>query len=233
MGNSNYTSQKPAISSFEYGFQSDELQEMLWQEADQMHLELHNTKPKKQTITKDDILWIDKYKLPIFSLFAEKFPDLKSILYACSGYDPSPSMVFDNVTYLDADYDAISPLGGKGLKAVMSTVEDYFPEQLHDALLLYNPQSINNPLEGINPEIAARHIKNKGIVLANNYWGTAAELYNSPNYSFIGKFELSQSDKAVFSQFEKPGKALKFIPEHEKDYFWIFENLALFAFRKE
>lgn len=116
-----------------------------------------------------------------YKLFSESFLDQtpEVVYYPCSESDKSPSAAFPDskVIYADINHSAVEALQREGEDARVADAEEFDPGKV-DVLLMLNP--------GISPDVPASHVVEGGHVLANNYHGTARELYDNPNYELRG-----------------------------------------------
>jgi len=116
----------------------------------------------------------------IYTAFKEQVHNPRSVLYPSCGIDASPARVFDNVTFVDKE--CVQRLREAGFKALKMDIQDYKPEEEHDALILLNPS--------IPSEWGTRHLVRGGYVIANNYHGNARELFHDPGFTLWGVIDV-------------------------------------------
>jgi len=126
--------------------------------------------------------------------FRDNVYNPKSVFHPCMANDASPSEVFGNVTYLDADARYPLLFKQKGLTALTSDIDDYKPDQEHDLVILLNP--------AISSARAVKYLKPGGYVLTNDYHHNATELaLDKENYKLIGTVNHStESGRAEVSR---------------------------------
>lgn len=97
------------------------------------------------------------------------------ILYPGSNSDRTMTEVFGNqVVHIDPDGKALALLQKKGFRTEQMTIEDYIANMSDGEkigmILSYNA--------GLVPDSALEHLKEGGIILANNWHGSADDLHN-------------------------------------------------------
>lgn len=126
--------------------------------------------------------------IAIYTAFRDQVHNARAVLHPSCAYDASPSRVFDTVTYVDIDQEAMRVFQEQGLDAHGQDIREYKPAKEHDLLILLNPQ--------IPTEWASQHIRKGGYVLANNYHGNASGMYNKPDlFEFVGTLDFVESDR--------------------------------------
>ncbi len=138
----------------------------------------------------------------LYQEFYDKVQKSTSVLYPSCALDVSPSQVFSNVTYVDIEdgiSGAMQEFRKQGFKAVCQDIRNYKPTEHHDLLILLNP--------AIPAEWASQHIEEGAFIIANNYHGTATEMFCDPvHYALFGTIDFTEKNrkeeryKAVVSQ---------------------------------
>ena len=120
----------------------------------------------------------------------------KTLLYPCCGQDTSPAGLFQP-TFLDSDQEAIKQLLIKGLHAVCTRIENYYPEKKFEIIFLYDYVA--------GPDDALRHLEEQGIVILNDYHGDASRLSNNPRYKLIGAADYIDEKSIYFGPSDLEG----------------------------
>ncbi len=102
------------------------------------------------------------------------------ILYPGSNSDRTMTEVFGNqVVHIDPDGNALALLKNKGFPTEQTTIEDYIAHmpdgEKIDMILSYNA--------GLVPDSALEHLQEGGIILANNWHGSADDLHSKKGLS--------------------------------------------------
>ena len=114
-----------------------------------------------------------------YKFFEEHFGTPTSIVYPCCGPDITLREVFPSVPtkYIDKDERVVAKLTETGIDACCVDATTYAGE--FDLLVIQNPQLNANKLVHL--------VKTNGLILANNYHRTAAQLFAQPNqFAFLG-----------------------------------------------
>jgi hypothetical protein len=128
--------------------------------------------------------------LACLQLAKEKFPEIKSVVYPASSTDVTPSKVFDNVTFIDIDENAIATLMKAGFNAIERNLRTFRPPVHYDLLL-----RIACPIE---IDVGA-YLRPGGYLIANN-WFSAAEKLNMDNgLQLIGAIDYENGGNAIIT----------------------------------
>ena len=105
------------------------------------------------------------------------------ILYPGSNSDRTMTEVFGNqVIHIDPDGNALALLKNKGFPTEQTTIEDYVAnmsdEEEIGIILSYNA--------GLVPDSALERLQEGGIILANNWHGSADDLHSKKGLELIG-----------------------------------------------
>ena len=105
------------------------------------------------------------------------------ILYPGSNSDRTMAEVFgDQVVHIDPDSKALALLQKKGFRTEQMTIEDYIANmpdgEKIGMILSYNA--------GLVPDLALKRLQEGGIILANNWHGSADNLHNKKGLELIG-----------------------------------------------
>jgi len=149
-----------------------------------------DTKPQSHKVQIKPKLEFGENLISFYTAFRNQVYSPKSVLYPSCGFDASPSRVFENVVFVDAEKGnggCVQALKEAGLNAVKQDIRDYKPQQNHDLLILLNP--------AINYEWATRYLPSNGWVISNNYHHTASDLYGDNNFSLWGTIEFVEKDR--------------------------------------
>jgi len=126
--------------------------------------------------------------IAIYTAFRDQVHNARAVLHPSCADDASPSRVFDTVTYVDLDQEAMRVFREHRLDAHGQDIREYKPTQEHDLLILLNPQ--------IPTEWASQHIRKGAYILANNYHGNATGMYERPDaFEMIGVIDFVESDR--------------------------------------
>ncbi len=126
--------------------------------------------------------------IAIYRAFRDQVHNARAVLHPSCAYDASPSKVFDIVTYVDIDQEAMHVFQEHGLDAHGQDIREYKPAKEHDLLILLNPQ--------IPTEWASQHIREGGYVLANNYHGNATGMHKRPDaFELVGTLDFVEKDR--------------------------------------
>lgn len=155
--------------------------------------------------------------------FVKEFGMPESVIYPCCGTDVSPSKVFDEVTYVDAEAGYIDCLLKEDFNAIQTNVEEFKTNELFDLLIL------------LNPTISSFHITDKvklnGFVMANNYHGNAKELFESPDFEIkcIIKQDasLDKDFNGLFERFESVEEYKEACPEEFAEILPLYKGVLL------
>ena len=129
----------------------------------------------------------------------------QSVFYPACGYDESPLSVFPYVHFLDPDEDALKGLRKKidkmnykgKCRITESTIEDWGGGEKYDMLILLNPQ--------LTACYAARHVKDGGIIVANNWLSTADVLESLPRFYDKVGYVVKHVNDIYFTDTEPEG----------------------------
>lgn len=105
------------------------------------------------------------------------------ILYPGSNSDRTMAEVFgDQVVHIDPDSKALALLQKKGFRTKQMTIEDYIANmpdgEKIGMILSYNA--------GLVPDSALERLQEGGIILANNWHGSADDLYAKEGLEMVG-----------------------------------------------
>lgn len=150
---------------------------------------------------------VDRELANSYRAFADELGMPTSVLHPCSGFDASPSYVFERVVYLnlfDVETDALRV--ERSVDARTQDVRTYRSDEKHDLLILFNP--------GIPPEWATQHLEIGGYVIMNNYnhegsHNVAGSFFENPTYELVAVIdndtftsELSKETEGAFESCE-------------------------------
>lgn len=125
-----------------------------------------------------------------YRLFKEEVHSPRSVLYPSCGYDESPALAFDNVTFVDMEDGnggCIDLLVRAGHNAIKQDIRTYSPVDKFDLLILQNSNT--------QPEWSAKHLCLGGYIIANDSRSDATKLYQRQNdFSLIGTIICSKKD---------------------------------------
>lgn len=113
------------------------------------------------------------------------------ILYPGSNSDRTMTEVFGNqVIHIDPDNKALALLQKKGLRTEQTTIEDYvanMPDEEEIGIILsYNA--------GLVPDSALERLRDGGIILANNWHGSADYLHSKEELKLVGAVVQGSED---------------------------------------
>ena len=113
------------------------------------------------------------------------------ILYPGSNSDRTMTEVFgDQVVHIDPDSKALALLQKKGFRTKQMTIEDYIANmpdgEKIGMILSYNA--------GLVPDSALERLQEGGIILANNWHGSADNLHNKKGLELIGAVVQGSED---------------------------------------
>lgn len=118
-------------------------------------------------------------------------PSCDVVYHPCGANDVSPSEAFPNsrVIYIELDETSVNALKESGFEAHNASVLEYDPGDV-DILIMLNPV--------ISPEIPARHVKDGGFALCNDYHGTATLLRNNPDFQIVGLIRVGKDRSLIY-----------------------------------
>jgi len=128
--------------------------------------------------------------ISIYTAFNNRVHSPTSVLYPSCGFDASPSKVFENVVFVDAEKGnegCVQALKEAGLNAIKQDIREYRPKQAHDLLILLNPV--------ISHEWATRHLPSGGWIISNDYHRTASDINSDSNFSLWGTIDFLERDR--------------------------------------
>lgn len=135
---------------------------------------------KRETYIKEELLaHLKVAKREIICLGWQEDPN-QLILYPGSNSDRTMTEVFGNqVVHIDPDGNALVLLKNKGFPTEQMTIEDYIanmPDEREIGIILsYNA--------GLVPDSALERLQEGGIILANNWHGSADDLHSKKGLS--------------------------------------------------
>lgn len=138
---------------------------------------------KRETYIKEELLaHLKVAKREIIRLGWQEDPS-RLILYPGSNSDRTMTEVFGNqVVHIDPDDKALALLQKKGLRTEQMTIEDYVANMSDGEkigiILSYNA--------GLVPDSALERLQEGGIILANNWHGSADYLHSKKGLELIG-----------------------------------------------
>lgn len=143
-------------------------------------------------------------------------PDDSIVYYPCPGTDISPSVAFpgSRVIYVDTDPKAVHVLSAKGFEVYKESALEYNLETKASILVLINPS--------IEPELPSQQLAVNGLLLCNDYHGTASKIVKDSSFEPLGYIE-AVGDKFVYR--EDASDRLK-IPRRNRnmDELYIFKK---------
>jgi hypothetical protein len=152
---------------------------------------VYNQAEKRETYIKEELLaHLKVAKREIICLGWQEDPN-QLILYPGSNSDRTMAEVFGNqVVHIDPDGNALALLQNKGFRTEQMTIEDYVAnmsdgEQI-GIILSYNA--------GLVPDLALKRLQEGGIILANNWHGSADNLHNKKGLELIGAVVQGSED---------------------------------------
>lgn len=115
------------------------------------------------------------------------------VYYPACGYDRSPSGAWpaSRVIYADIDRRAIAALQKANLKAVRADALTYDPGPV-DILVMLNP--------AIHPRVPSEFVQPGGLVICNDYHGTATELRKLSGFELLGLVRTDERRRVVFDR---------------------------------
>lgn len=100
----------------------------------------------------------------VFPELVSKFPGIQWVYYPYPNLDVSPSVLFDDVLYVDTNKDIVSNLRRAGLKAYQAHVLDYRLDRKTDLLILLNPrlneENTRQVVQEVKPRLILSHLSN-------------------------------------------------------------------------
>ena len=152
---------------------------------------VYNQAKKREAYIKEELLaHLKVAKREIIRLGWQEDPN-RLILYPGSNSDRTMTEVFGNqVVHIDPDDKALALLQKKGFRTEQMTIEDYVAnmsdgEQI-GIILSYNA--------GLVPDLALKRLQEGGIILANNWHGSADNLHNKKGLELIGAVVQGSED---------------------------------------
>lgn len=144
---------------------------------------VYNQAEKREAYIKEELLaHLKVAKREIIRLGWQEDPS-QLILYPGSNSDRTMTEVFGNkVVHIDPDGNALALLKNKGFPTEQMTIEDYIAnmsdEEEIGIILSYNA--------GLVPDSALERLQEGGIILANNWHGSADDLHSKKGLELIG-----------------------------------------------
>jgi hypothetical protein len=197
------------------------MQDWLQKRQRKMENEIENIITEENS--SDKPVFYDDNCIAAYDAFKEQVYNPKSVLYACCGLDGSPAMSFNNVTFVDDEKMGalcIKKLQEVGLNAIKTDIRDYKTIDLHDLLILYNPQIEDN-------EWATRHLKIGGYILINDHLNNATRMHREPEkYQVYGTIEYDKNNILVSRDLKDLFETIKNQEELEKYNPKIYEAIS-------
>lgn len=164
--------------------------------------EVHDAHGSKNNSTKSDEKHnkestheakLEEGELKGFELFMEKFkPELKHILYpCCATHSLNKKFPDSQVTYVDINAHSINAHKKAGHDAHVMSALDFKPTHDPDLLILLNPALG----KGENVAKVVELVKPGKYVLCNDYHHTAEQMYENPNFEFVGIIDKGRQDE--------------------------------------
>ena len=144
---------------------------------------VYNQAEKRGAYIKEELLaHLQVAKRKIIRLGWQEDPN-QLILYPGSNSDRTMAEVFgDQVVHIDPDGNALALLQNKGFRTEQMTIEDYIANmpdgEKIGMILSYNA--------GLVPDSALERLQEGGIILANNWHGSADDLHSKKGLELIG-----------------------------------------------
>jgi len=144
---------------------------------------VYNQAENREAYVKEELLaHLKVAKREIIRLGWQEDPN-RLILYPGSNSDRTMTEVFGNrVVHIDPDDKALALLQKKGFRTEQMTIEDYVAnmsdEEEIGIILSYNA--------GLVPDSALERLQEGGIILANNWHGSADDLHSKKGLELIG-----------------------------------------------
>ena len=144
---------------------------------------VYNQAKKREAYIKEELLaHLKVAKREIIRLGWQEDPN-RLILYPGSNSDRTMTEVFGNqVVHVDPDDKALALLQKKGFRTEQMTIEGYVANMSNGEqigiILSYNA--------GLVPDSALERLQEGGIILANNWHGSADNLHNKKGLELIG-----------------------------------------------
>ena len=152
---------------------------------------VYNQVKKREAYIKEELFaHLKVAKREIIRLGWQEDPN-RLILYPGSNSDRTMTEVFGNqVVHIDPDSKALALLQKKGFRTEQMTIEDYIanmPDGERIGMILsYNA--------GLVPDLALKRLQEGGIILANNWHGSADNLHNKKGLELIGAVVQGSED---------------------------------------
>jgi len=152
---------------------------------------VYNQAKKREAYIKEELLaHLKVAKREIICLGWQEDPN-QLILYPGSNSDRTMAEVFgDQVVHIDPDSKALAWLQKKGFRTKQMTIEDYIANmpdgEKIGMILSYNA--------GLVPDSALERLQEGGIILANNWHGSADNLHNKKGLELIGAVVQGSED---------------------------------------
>ena len=177
---------------------------------------VYNQAKKREAYIKEELLaHLKVAKREIIRLGWQEDPN-RLILYPGSNSDRTMTEVFGNqVVHIDPDDKALALLQKKGFRTEQMTIEDYVAnmsdgEQI-GIILSYNA--------GLVPDLALKRLQEGGIILANNWHGSADNLHNKKGLELIGAVVQGSEDFVTVQAAESLlGKVQCYLSNGPSDY---------------
>ena len=144
---------------------------------------VYNQAENREAYIKEELLaHLQVAKREIIRLGWQEDPN-RLILYPGSNSDRTMTEVFGNqVVHVDPDDKALALLQKKGFRTEQMTIKDYVANMSNGEkigiILSYNA--------GLVPDSALERLQEGGIILANNWHGSADDLHNKKGLELIG-----------------------------------------------
>lgn len=177
---------------------------------------VYNQAENREAYIKEELLaHLQVAKREIIRLGWQEDPN-RLILYPGSNSDRTMTEVFGNqVVHVDPDDKALALLQKKGFRTEQMTIEDYVAnmsdgEQI-GIILSYNA--------GLVPDLALKRLQEGGIILANNWHGSADNLHNKKGLELIGAVVQGSEDFVTVQAAESLlGKVQCYLSNGPSDY---------------
>ncbi|MCL5430086.1 MAG: hypothetical protein M1504_01245 [Candidatus Marsarchaeota archaeon] len=163
---------------------------------------------------------LGSFLVPHLSTFRQKVCEPGLVLYPCSGIDASPGIVFgkERTTFVDMDEEAVKRLKADGFNAVCQDIKDFKPGYF-SLLILSNPS--------IRASIVLGAMAGVDFIVANNYHGTARELFNEhEKFRLMGVITdggMSYT-KDILGKYKRSLKRPDVWPYRNSEDYFVFEG---------